>query len=219
MIAPIQIRKQSDRVLAVGYLTQQLARGKALAKCLLASVAFEDGDIVVLSAVALKPDETTQFESAHTVLSDARWKRITIGEMNARAYPTPRADGQLAGAICSLLSRPGYLGLLENSLAGPSDAWLSRAKSRLLFHDAEVYHAVFGMERDKNRIASAIREAEHPGAFVGAVGRAPSELRSDMVSLCTITGEQLGDFAKTVHSIFVGAYDGEGYLIWTKRSA
>ncbi|MGH9739821.1 MAG: hypothetical protein ACRD4X_14730 [Candidatus Acidiferrales bacterium] len=213
------MRKESDRALAAGYFRQQLAQGKSLAKLLLASVAFEGGDVAALSAVVLNPNEATQFESGHTVATDSQLQRVAIGEMNLRGYPVPSTVGQLGEAIYALLSDPDDLCLLENSLAEPSDPWMKRAKSRLLFHDTEVYHAIFGVERDKARIANAVREAEHPRVFVGAVGRVPSGMGCDLVSISTVTADQLAQFAKTVLSVFVRAYDGEGYLVWTRSPA
>ena len=190
-----------------------------MAKLLLASVAFDDGDFVALSAVALQTNEAMQFDSGHALMSESTRQRVAVGERVYWGTPVPKATGQLAEAIHALLSEPEHVCLLENSLAQPSDPVLKRAKCRLLLHNTEVYHPLFGMDRDNTKIANAIREAEHPGVFVGAVGRVPSGMGCDLVSISTISADQLADFAKAVHTVFVQAYDGEGYLVWTRSPA
>jgi len=50
--------------------------------------------------------------------------------------------------------------------------------------------------------------------FVGAVGRQPLERVADDSENVTISLGQLKSFAKSAYCIFVGAYDGEGYLVW-----
>lgn len=198
---------------AVKYLKRQLGLGKTLSKLLLDSVAFENGEILALSAVALNPTEATQFESGHALRANTPPKHVATGELAFATYPTPGASGQLAQTIHSLLSEPTSLCLLENPLARAGDPWLTRAKSRVVLHGSEVYHALFGADRDEIRIVNAIREAERPPLFVGAVGYAPSDMPADISSSSTITAEQLANFAGSVRCVFVRAYDGEGYLV------
>jgi hypothetical protein len=46
------------------------------------------------------------------------------------------------------------------------------------------------------------------------VGRSPADISARNATLQDISAEQLLNFAKTVRSVFVGAYDGEGYVLW-----
>jgi hypothetical protein len=213
MTSSIEIREESARVAALKYLKRQLGLGKTLSKLLLDSVAFENGEILALSAVALNFTEATQFESGHARRANTPPQHIVIGELAFTAHSTPGAEGQLAQTIHSLLSEPGSLCLLESSLARAGDPWLARAKSRVLFHGSEVYHALFSTDRDEMRIVNAIHEAERPPLFVGAVGCTPPDMPADISSFSTITAEQLANFAESVRCVFVRAYDGEGYLV------
>lgn len=216
MIASVEIQEGNARVAAVEYIRQQLAQGKSLAKFLLETVDIGAGKVTVLSAVPLDPREIAQYGQGHVSRTNSVPRSIVIEGMTHAAYPTPSANEQLADAVYALLGSPADLCLLENSIAQVGDPYLMRAKSRLLFHGSEVYHALFSVDQDMARIINAIREAERPPVFVGAVGRAPWSSGGDVTSLHTVTAEQLADFAKTAHCVFVRAYDGEGYLMWKR---
>ncbi len=107
---------------------------------------------------------------------------------------------------------------MKNALAEARDSWLQRAKSRVVANGSEVYHALFNVDRDKSKIEDAIREWHHLPTSIGALGRTSGETSARIASLKAISAEQLTAFAETVQSVFVGAYDGEGYVVWNKLS-
>jgi hypothetical protein len=216
MTTRIEIRGERARAAAAEYIKQQLAQGKSLAKLLLETLDFENGEIVALSAIPLNPGEIAQYRQGHARVAGAKPQQVGIGEKTYAAYPVPSAQEQLGNVIRGCLDGEWNVCLLENHLAQTGDPWLARAKSRLLFHGSEVYHALFSVDRDMARVINAIREAERPPVFVGTVGRAPWSSGEDVASLHTVTAEQLADFAKTARCVFVRAYDGEGYLMWTR---
>lgn len=212
----IELQEKSTRAAAADYIRQQLAQGKSLAKLLLEALDFDGGKSTALSAVPLAAGEIVQFGWGHARRTDSAPRSVMINGTVHAAYPTLSANEQLADAVYALLGSRADLCLLENSIAQADDPWLRRAKSRLLFHGREVYHALFSVDRDKARIIDAIHEAERPPVFVGAVGRVPCFSGPDVTSLHAVTAEQLAEFAKTARCVFVRAYDGEGYLIWKR---
>jgi len=218
MTNTVAIQEHDARAGAVEYLKRQLGQGKSLSKLLLDAVAFENGEIVALSAAEIGPAEVTQFDWGHARQGETPPQQVKVGDRPYKAYPTPSAAAGLSGAVYDCLNGAGNLCLMENFLFEAGAPWLARARSRLLFHGSEVYHALFSVDRDKARIIDAIRDAERLPVFVGAVGRAPWPSGGDTASLHALTAEQLADFAKTAGCVFVGAYDGEGYLIWKRES-
>lgn len=218
MTIHIEIQGERARVAAVEYIKQQLVQGKSLAKFLLETLDFESGESAALSATPLTPGEIAHYRQGHASRTDSVPRSIVIGGTTHAAYPTPSANEQLADAIYALLGSPADLCLLENSIAQVGDPYLMRAKSRLLFHGSEVYHALCSVDHDQARIINAVREAERPPAFVGAVGRMPWSAGADIAALSVVTTEELAKFARSAFCVFVGAYDGEGYLVWRRSS-
>jgi hypothetical protein len=106
--------------------------------------------------------------------------------------------------------------ILKNSLANAGDPWLHRAKSRFVTYGTEVYHLILNSDRLEDDIGLAILEARKIPIFIGAVGRVAAENMPSILTHKTLTTEILNTFAVTVNCIFVGAYDGEGYVIWSR---
>ena len=102
------------------------------------------------------------------------------------------------------------------SLSG--DPWLRRAKSRIVIYASEVYHLLTHADLDENIVREAIRESKSIPIFIGGVGTV-SERASSMTSRASISAEDLRAFANSLSFLFVLAYDGEGYLCWSKDSS
>lgn len=211
------ITEASVRTSAVEYTRRQLGQGKSLAKALLETVVFEEGRIMTLSPTALSPTETIQFDWGHTP-THAKAERIKMGDAYYLAVPTPNADEQLIEAIYESLQNPERICFLENYLAAAHDPWLQRAKSRIVSNGTEVYHTLFSVDRDKGKIEATIREWNRPPTSIGALGSMSEKDLAHIASAGIITTGQLTVFAKTVQSIFISAYDGEGYVAWNKTS-
>jgi hypothetical protein len=208
------VDEDNIRTAAVEYARRQLGQGNALAKLLLDTVNFGEGDFVVLTPTPLNAMEMVQFDWGHAPQTQTTPERIVIGETPFVAFPKVTADDQLVDVIGKLLKNPEDLCLLENSLAQAGDSWLKGARSRVVTNGTDIYHALFSAGWDKTKVTDAIREADGSPIFVGAVGRSPADISARNATLQDISAEQLLNFAKTVRSVFVGAYDGEGYVLW-----
>lgn len=206
------------RASAVEYVRRQLGQGKSLSKGLLEVVDFEAGRIMTLSPTPLSPTETMEFDWGHAPLTQTKPEHIKIGGTSYLAFPTANADEQLIEQIYDKLENPQSLCLLENYLFEAGAPWLQRAKSRVVTNGNEVYHALFNVDRDKGKIGDAIREWRRPPTSIGAVGHMNEEISAHIASTKAIAPEQLAAFAGTVRSVFVAAYDGEGYIVWNKLS-
>ena len=211
------VKEKNVRASAVQYMRGQLGQGKSLAKTLLETVDFGEGDIIALSPTPLSSTETIQFDSGHTPQTHVKPERIKFGDRTHLAVPTPNANQQLAAMIYDALGNLQSVCFLENFLAEAHDGWLERAKSRIVTNGNEVYHALFSLDRcDKDKIEVAIREWHYLPTSIGAFGNMDDEASAYITSEKTITKGQLTAFARTVQSVFVSAYDGEGCLVWNK---
>jgi len=205
---------EAQRRAATDYTRQQLGSGNTLAKFLLELFDFNAGIVGVLNAVPLSAIQITEFNWGHVPPAEGSAQHITIEGQPSLAYPKANSNGLLSEVIYSSLQEPQCVCILENMLASPDDPWLKRAKSRVATHVAEVYHILATSERHKEKIEDAVREAESLPVFVGAIGRQPQDPILGAPADATISTGQLRTFAKTADCIFVGAYDGEGYLVW-----
>jgi len=76
----------------------------------------------------------------------------------------------------------------------------------------EVYYYLTSTDLDKDKIAQVIEEAEQPNFFMGLLAcfhRAQLPSKAGLV-----TRTEIAILAKTAELIIVGAFDGEGYMIW-----
>jgi hypothetical protein len=216
MMEPVasHLLEEKQRAAAVNYMMQQLGSGKTLAKLLLETVDFERGTVAILTVVQLSETEMREFNWGHVPLAPASAQYIEILGQPFLAYPKANSYEHLTEVIYSSLEDPECLCILQNMLASPGDPWLKRAKSRVATHGLEVYHILTSSDRRKEKIEDTLREAESLPVFVGAVGRRPPDRIADDSEHLTISLGQLKGFAKSAYCIFVGAYDGEGYLVW-----
>jgi len=214
----IYLTDETQRSAAAGHIWDRLSSGISLAKLLLQSVDLNTGTIGILNPIPLDAKQVTEFEWGHVPPAKESARRLTIAGQSFLAYPVENSHEELATVLTSLAG-PDDLCILENDLASASDSWLKRAKSRVATHGTEVYHILDVTDRVKERIEAALREAESLPVFVGAIGRQPPNPISENSEHLTVSTEQLEAFAKSAHCVFVGAYDGEGYIVWQAPSS
>jgi hypothetical protein len=197
------IEQQGSHVAAIRYMKSRLVLGRTLAKFLLETIDRSEGTVFTLSPRQLNPTELMEFEIGHV---------DTEGLASAGAIsPILGSEKELAELISHLLREPQKFCFLENWLATPDDPWVRRAKSHIVTLGTEVYHVMSSAE---TRISEAIREASQIPVFVGAIGNFSINMGSSIMAGQTVTADSLKSFAETVECIFVGAYDGEGYVLW-----
>jgi len=181
---------------------------------LLQSVDFSTGAVAVLNAVPLSESLIMEFNWGHVPPAPESAQYIKIQGRPFLADPTANSYEHLTEVIYSSMESPESICLMENMLASPNDPWLKRAKSRLATYGPEVYHVLTSSDRRKEKIEDTLRESESLPVFVGAVGRQPPDRIADDSEHVTISLGQLKSFAKSASCIFIGAYDGEGYVVW-----
>ena len=210
MIAHLQ--NGIERNSAIEYMWEELKQGKTLASLVLRSVNLSKGTIESLVPDSYDPLEISQFDRGHVVGGGER-QSFKLGTISGVAIPKIGVREGLAELIRTLLDSES-LCLLENHLAKVGDSWLSRAKSRLATHGAEVYHFLTAADCDAAKVCEAILESSHPPLSWGALGRIPTSRLASNPKQIALTTDELKRFAETVRRVFVSAYDGEGYLVW-----
>jgi len=204
---------QTQRRAAIDYISLQLARGKALAKLLLENLNFDIGTITALNPAPLEAKQVMQFSWGHLHSDEHSAVPLVINGEAYSACQKANSYEQLAEIITSLQG-PEEICIFENPLATAGDPWLRGAKSRVSTYDHDVYHILTFADLTGTNIENTLREANGFPAPIGALGPRPSDPIFESPRHVTISAEHLTGFVRGVHSLFVGAYDGEGYLIW-----
>jgi hypothetical protein len=184
---------------------------------LLQASQLSETSLTVLSPIALDTAQLAQFEVGHGSSPLSAPQTITVGTQSHLASPIVGATGELAEFIGDILNTDGSMCLLENSLAESGDAWLRRSSSSVITHGKDVFHLLIRGD-SKEQIEQAIRHSHSVPTSIGAVGKLALEAREKVLSTRTITTEQLTEFSKATFCVFVGGYDGEGYIVWANST-
>jgi hypothetical protein len=189
---------------ANGYIGDCLEYGHSLTRHLRRGRDLVNGRVVTRLAPEANTDELDKFEWG------GKYPESSIGRH-------PNSVDDLASYILDFLqSGEGRICVFENHLGRRTDPWLLQAESRVHFFGEEVYHVVSAEVVDLDSIKAAINEAEDVTLLIGVLSVWPEGSRLSPERR-EITDEELRALAEGAEKIIVRAYDGEGYLIWTKR--
>lgn len=138
--------------------------------------------------------------------------------------PAMRVEGTLIAPVRNayyVLSRlieryaaagPERAAIIENANARKGDPSLVTRRSRLAYSGDTVLHVIsHGVAGDG--VEAAVREAKSVPTFVGALGESPQAGWG-----LEISEAQLDEFARSVSAMFVGAYDGESFVLLRRRA-
>ncbi len=145
-----------------------------------------------------------------------RTRRTTIAEDGTTAEIIPKrdCDSWLLTKIQNYLNNRRYeqpVCILENDSAQANDPWLSLGDIRLLTLGDEVYHPLICGDSDEVVLKSV--KSSRSWLFVGTLTLWPGTVPA--TEIASASSAHLEQLAHCSQAIFVGAYDGEGYLLWT----
>jgi hypothetical protein len=199
------------------FVRDRLAQGNALAKQILQSVALEDGQLTTFLPLGTSPQSQEQFHSGGKLTTPpvSEWKGVQSGDETLLMIPVPNTDYWLMAKIRDyLIEGKDRVCVIEDAVRRPSDAALHRLTTRHLALNGDVYHLLLQEDAQESRILEAIKAAKSIPTFVGAIGiwqGDPLAIRTGFLPF-----NELQSFAAGIQALFVGAFDGEGYLLWRK---
>jgi len=170
------------------YLERVLRSGKSLSHLLLERVDFAAGKIHALLSTKLGEREVKDFAAGGT-----------------GSIESPRRA--LAEIATRFLQEPGKRIVLEEGLARAGDPAVRNKEGVILLED-EIYYVT----RKSHTVEEMERFFRQPRYAIGLVGifcsAGPRELQK-------ISKPELFRFVEAMEKIMVGAFDGEGFLLWT----
>ncbi|HTS18733.1 MAG TPA: hypothetical protein VMP11_14255 [Verrucomicrobiae bacterium] len=196
------MRKYERYVLAkdaARYFTECLEAGNTLAKCLLDEVDLNNGEIFTFLPTGAKPGRIVEFRNGGLAES-----KESISYLVSEIQKFLAGDG-------------GRIVLFEDALSRKGDPALAKFGTRMLLHGHEVYHCLLASDSRPERITWTLTQAMSPHLFIGVMTilgpeRISTELHGE------VSDATLKALAGKSHGIVVGAYDSEGFLIWSRST-
>jgi hypothetical protein len=202
---------------AIEYITESLRDGQELSQILLKAIKLETGSVLTYLPTGTARSSCQQFRLGGVLRPIPALTSQSEDEFtsSARVSATPNLDSSMVSSIRTYLdSRPSPLCLFENHLAKPDDSWLGRAKLHNLIVGTTVCHYLTSVDSlDAALIELTVRKSRSIRPPLIAV---LTRLRDETASIETgsVAEGDLKEIAERTEQLIVGAYDGEGYLVW-----
>lgn len=201
----------------IQFVRQYLSNGLTLAQLLLEKLPLDKGTVITFLPEGVTKEESEEFESGGKIKTDPSLRETRVSEDGRKWIFTPVQDN-LALIMPHLLA---YMSenhvrvcIFENASGGAQDPCIVKIHSNIYLYHNEVYHFVNSANIDSSSVETAIREA-HSYRLLGIGARVIGEKYRDTQKR-TVNIDELKMFAENTEMLIVCAYDGEGYLIWTK---
>jgi hypothetical protein len=194
--------------------------GHTLARRAMAAIDFDAGRVTTFLPSHVSLGRARNFEVGGGLFPDppeSEWRYTTdTGGKKWVIKPKPDTDRQLVAPIRDFLRTNGDgMVVLENFNARPDDPWLQKVSSRLIVFGSDVYHVLLPIDTVEDRIMSFLREAHSAWIFIGVMTLLPGKTDS-LLDKKHFTSDELSIMGEKAQKIFVSAYDGEGYVIWSR---
>lgn len=143
-------------------------------------------------------------------------KTVRFWGRDLKAVPTPNAFDELISVIENYLkSGDSTFSIFENALASPSDPWLKHTEIHTLTCGPSIYHFLSPEQTSRHLIERTVNGSNSISPpLMGVLARFPKP--TGFHSEGSLGLSELSKIAEQTEKLIVGAYDGEGYLIWSK---
>ena len=200
---------------AVEYIQDRLREGNTLASEVLATVDFSCGHVSTClpENVTLNSLADLRTGGKLPVPSSDLWRGTDRNGELLLMIPIPNSDDWLIDQIKSFLTaKRSSVCIFEDSLKRPSDPVLRNISTRYATHGNEVYHVLLNQDADRATIQSVVRAARSIPTFVGVF----AEEEINPADISRLSDVKIRRLAERATGVVVGAFDGEGYLVWSR---
>lgn len=211
MTTPFQ-RFDFDRTVN-SYIRKQLSGGHSLAAQLLRLCRLENGKAHTYLPGDTDEGATYKFDVGG-IVTHSKHKNAQVIEQvidGQKWQPIRNAVMHAVPLIYkSLKAHPGALCIFEDPVSELGDPCLEQIETPMLSYGKEIYHWVSSEDATPDKIEEILLNGES-WMLIGAVSFSPMDLNRDSKEL---TSEDIETIARGTTILIIGAYDGEGYIIW-----
>ncbi|MBK8127157.1 MAG: hypothetical protein IPK56_10760 [Elusimicrobia bacterium] len=183
------------------YIEECFSKGKTLGKLFRSFINLSNGLITTELPDIVSNWDPNNFEGGFVYKNE---------RVDKTEEPSQTCRTLLINAILKSLKEDNVC-VMESFLPSRGDEWLKETKSHVAFIGEEVCFLLDKNDASRERVEETLNDAEDPSIFFGAIG--DGDLKS-IEKDGNMQLEELVKFIKKAKKIFVGAYDGEGYLVW-----
>jgi hypothetical protein len=207
---------------AIEWVRKTLTEGNTLSKYLLENINVDTGNVITfLPPEADIEKARTQFEWSVIPMSPRSewvWLKETHNGKHPVAIPVHRTVEPQVEIISKFLEADSNrLCVFEDMMMSPKDPVFFKETNVVWLFNEEIYHIVFSSEKHTfEQIRSAISHAASAWPhFVGTITAFP-DLSQTRPFRKQLTNLELKTIAQNTQKLIIGAYDNDGYLIWSK---
>jgi hypothetical protein len=197
-------------------VAQCLSDSKTLGHRLAEQLAIRSGDVYAIAAPQVTEEELYNFDYGDALPQLPREQAFQMpggGSM----LPVVTADALLAHALSARLSQMGLRLIGQYWYSRPDDGWLTGSEDRPWIFGEEVYFT--NRSTNPADIVRVIRHANDiwPGALLIVSDFTPFGWHIDHDY--QMQNSHIDAIATGTREVFVGVYDAESYLLWTRDPA
>jgi hypothetical protein len=136
----------------------------------------------------------------------------------AHAVPIPNFDGELVKIVADRFnSDPGAIFIVEDAAASATDPGFDRLPlpGRVYFCGDDVFHLTFAGATSEE-ILQILKTGRTTLYFIAGLTRADPDTLASLHRSRVLATSDLERLAKSTTEVFVGAYDGESFLVWRR---
>jgi len=211
---------------AIDYIRDRLAEGKTLAKFLLDRGDLDKGSVITFLPSDADLSRMNNFSRGGVLPApppETHHHYTTANGTRTLVVPVPDTSTQLAAMIQEFLKQEdARICLFESAVAKPTDGFLSTPNAKdlcVLTLDEDVYFLLKEND-DLEMIDKTLRYAKSYlvlGVLVHFSDKDQFLSLDEDPLRKELTVDELKVLAEKTEKIIVGAYDGEGYLIWSRN--
>jgi len=209
---------------AIAYIRYALGEGFSLAHFLLNRQDLEQGHVITYLPENLSEEQLYNFHLGGKlpVPPDAVFRTLDSLGRAIRIEPIPSTClSHLVFVIRDYLRKDRHaIAVFQDGLAEATDKWVTTNRdTHIIIADGRVYHLLTTEDAEPEKIEHVVRTAEtiYP-PLIGVMAVVETELLERWLAdrVVEVSREELSILAAQSDQMVIGAYDGEGYLLWTK---
>jgi hypothetical protein len=206
-------KKDVTGPLASAYIHEQFLRGRFLSRGL-KNLPIENGKIFAFVPSWIAPEKLYAFQNGGIYASDE--------ELKQREHPWSAIRNDALSPICEEIERyirveKSNCCLFEDPILWPSDSQVKNNNIEFVYlGEDQVYYFFNNSNFNFEKIKEAVLVSDDY-IFTCAISSLDINMQSCFLPSKEITVELLEAFVRNVFVFFVGAYDGEGYLMWVRE--